>query len=109
MHSLVNRHCAHIRKPYTLEEICEQVAGNEYNAELMLQHLMLWVTANDTRSPTAANGLADEIVAALFRNVDGERASALKIELDDGTFGGGLCRETVRDRIIKVVKTANIQ
>lgn len=32
LHAVVIRHCAHIRKPYTLEEICEQVAGNEYNS-----------------------------------------------------------------------------
>ena len=46
LHAVVSRHCAHIQKPYTLEEICEQVAGNEYNAELMLQHLLLWCSAN---------------------------------------------------------------
>ena len=45
--SLVSRHCSHIQKPYTLEEICNQVDGCEYNAELMLQHLLLWVSAND--------------------------------------------------------------
>jgi hypothetical protein len=59
LHAVVSRHCAHIRKPYTLEEICEQVEGNEYNAELMLQHLLLWVSANvvitdgGTRAPKA--------------------------------------------------------
>lgn len=53
LHAVVSRHCAHIRKPYTLEEICEQVSGNEYNAELMLQHLMLWVSANDLRERPA--------------------------------------------------------
>lgn len=47
LHAVVSRHCAHIRKPYTLEEICEQVAGNEYNAELMLQHLLRWVSASN--------------------------------------------------------------
>ena len=46
-HEVVNRHCAHIRQPYTLKEIYEQVEGNEYNAELMLQHLLLWVSNND--------------------------------------------------------------
>jgi hypothetical protein len=46
LHAVVSRHCAHIRKPYTLEEICEQVEGGEYNAELMLQHLLRWVSAN---------------------------------------------------------------
>ena len=51
--SLVSRHCAHIRKPYILKEICEQVEGGEYNAELMLQHLLLWVSANaEIRSGT---------------------------------------------------------
>jgi hypothetical protein len=51
---LARRHCAHIRKPYTLEEICEQVNGGEYNAELILQHLLRWVSANDSSSPTGA-------------------------------------------------------
>jgi hypothetical protein len=32
LHAVVSRHCAHIRKPYTLEEICEQVEGGEYSA-----------------------------------------------------------------------------
>ncbi len=63
LHAVVSRHCAHIRKPYTLEEICERVAGNEYNAELMVQHLLLWGSANaevseggtrDSRIETAA-------------------------------------------------------
>lgn len=48
LHAVVSRHCAHIRKPYTLKEICEQVDGGEYNAELMLQHLLRWVSANNT-------------------------------------------------------------
>ena len=43
---IISRHCAHIRKPYTLAEICEQVETGEYNAELMLQHLLIWVSAN---------------------------------------------------------------
>jgi hypothetical protein len=46
-HEVVNRHCAHIQKPYTLEEILEQVASSKYNSELMLQHLLLWVSNND--------------------------------------------------------------
>ena len=51
LHAVVSSHCAHIRNPYTLEEICEQVAGAEYNAELMLQHLLLWCSANDKIQP----------------------------------------------------------
>jgi hypothetical protein len=42
LRSVARRHCSHIKKPYALKEICEQVEGNEYNAELMLQHLLLW-------------------------------------------------------------------
>lgn len=42
LQEVAGRHCARIQQPYTLEEICEQVYGNEYNAELMLQHLLLW-------------------------------------------------------------------
>jgi hypothetical protein len=51
--------------------------------------------------------LADAIASDLFRNGAGERAVLLKLELEDGTFGGGWCREAVRCRIIKVVKSAN--
>lgn len=61
LHAVVSRHCAHIRKPYTLEEICEQVEGGEYNAELMLQHLLRWVSANDQVSQNrGAKGVASE-------------------------------------------------
>ena len=49
---LVDRYCSHIRKPYTLDEICEQITFYDYNAELMLQHLMLWVSTNDAISDT---------------------------------------------------------
>lgn len=42
LQEVAGRHCSHIQKPYTLEEICEHVDGSEYNAELMLQHLLLW-------------------------------------------------------------------
>ena len=43
---LVLRNCKHISKPYTLYEIIELVDGCEYNAEMMLQHLLLWVERN---------------------------------------------------------------
>ena len=42
LQEVAGRHCSHIQKPYTLKEICEHVDGSEYNAELMLQHLLLW-------------------------------------------------------------------
>ena len=42
LQEVAGRHCSRIQKPYTLKEICEHVDGSEYNAELMLQHLLLW-------------------------------------------------------------------
>jgi hypothetical protein len=47
LHEVARLHCSHIRDPYTLEEICSQISGGEYNAEMMLQHLMLWVSRNN--------------------------------------------------------------
>ncbi len=43
---IAREHCGHIRKPYKLTEIIDQVESNEYSAELMLQHLLLWVKRN---------------------------------------------------------------
>jgi len=36
----------HIRQPYTLAQIVRQIESNEYNAEMLLQHLLRWVAAN---------------------------------------------------------------
>lgn len=47
LQKVVSLHCKRISQPYTLEEICEQVMGEEYNAELMLQHLLLWCATNE--------------------------------------------------------------
>ena len=37
----VREELAHIKKPYTLEEIFEQYSSGSYNAELLLQHALL--------------------------------------------------------------------
>ena len=46
LHAVIRRRGADIRKPYTLEEICDRMALDVYNAELVLQHLLLWCSAN---------------------------------------------------------------
>lgn len=43
INSLVQSHCSHIKHPFTLEEICQQIQSGEYNAELLLQHLLLFM------------------------------------------------------------------
>lgn len=44
LESLVKTHLSKIREPFTLEEILSQVESADYNAEMMLQHLLLWVS-----------------------------------------------------------------
>jgi len=46
LHRVVGRVAGHIRKPYTLRQIVRQIESNEYNSEMMLQHLLRWVAAN---------------------------------------------------------------
>jgi hypothetical protein len=36
----------HIKKPMSIDDIIDQINSNEYNAELMLQHLLLFSAAN---------------------------------------------------------------
>lgn len=43
INSLVQSHCPHIQHPFTMEEICKQIQSGEYNVELLLQHLLLFV------------------------------------------------------------------
>ena len=35
--------CSHIHHPFTLEEIVQKIESGTYNAELLLQHLLVWV------------------------------------------------------------------
>ena len=42
----IDRIAGHIRQPYTLAQIVRQIESNEYNAEMLLQHLLRWVAAN---------------------------------------------------------------
>jgi hypothetical protein len=39
-------YCRSIKRPFTLIEIMQQIEDGEYSAELMLQHLLLWVSKN---------------------------------------------------------------
>jgi hypothetical protein len=43
---VANRIAGHIRKPYTLRQIIRMIESDEYNAELLLQHLLRWVADN---------------------------------------------------------------
>ena len=43
---VVSRVAGHIRKPLTLLQIVRQVEGNDYSAEMMLQHLLRWASGN---------------------------------------------------------------
>ena len=46
LRGLVASNYCHISQPYTLREICNEIDTGDYSAELMLQHLLLWVDAN---------------------------------------------------------------
>ena len=52
LNEIVVWNCCHISQPYTLREICNEIDTGDYSAELMLQHLLLWVDAN---KPTNQN------------------------------------------------------
>lgn len=95
---LVSRHCAHIRKPYTLEEICEQVAGNEYNAELMLQHLLLWVSANENTRNPYLSGQPDEMMETIRRHLD-EAHGSLVIARNAALLLNQPCAEELGDAL----------
>ena len=45
---LIEERCGNISKPFTLKEICQQIESNDYSAEMLLQHLLLWVSARCT-------------------------------------------------------------
>lgn len=40
---IVDCYCSHIRRPFTLEEIVQKIESGDYNAEMLLQHLLVWV------------------------------------------------------------------
>lgn len=46
--TLVDSMAGHIKKPYTLDEMIDILESGEYNAEMILQHLLLFV-ANKTK------------------------------------------------------------
>jgi hypothetical protein len=39
-------YCDRVTNPYTMLEMLGMIDSGEYNAELMLQHLLLWVSKN---------------------------------------------------------------
>lgn len=44
---LVKLHCQHVSKPLSISEILVEIEEEEYNAELMLQHLLLWIARSE--------------------------------------------------------------
>jgi len=48
--------------------------------------------------------VADEIVENLFENGYGEKAQRLVLELEDGSNGGGWCKQAVKDVIVAKLK-----
>lgn len=47
LNHLIKHRTGHIREPYTLLEIVRKIESNDYGAEMMLQHLLLWVAINE--------------------------------------------------------------
>lgn len=43
LNSLVSFYRSNIQHPFTLEEIVQKIESGDYNAELLLQHLLVWV------------------------------------------------------------------
>jgi len=61
----MNEKATHIKQPYTLAEIKERIASNDYSAELLLQHAMLLLEARENEGGEAtekALSLADDLV-----------------------------------------------
>jgi hypothetical protein len=49
--------------------------------------------------------LAELIAGDLFVNGNNEQAERLKIELDEGRYGGGWSREAVIDRVLRILQS----
>ena len=57
---VVDCYCSHIHHPFTLEEIVQKIESGTYNAELLLQHLLVWVGENmRNASPSATPNAKD--------------------------------------------------
>lgn len=52
----VERACSHIRRPKNLQEIVDDLEGNEYNAEQTVQHMAIWICTQTTTTKTQSNG-----------------------------------------------------
>jgi hypothetical protein len=59
---LAAERCGHIREPYTLDEILDMIHSNEYNAELVIQHLLL-AMAN---TPEQRRGDAEPVMPEMY-------------------------------------------
>ena len=60
LNSLVSFYRSHIQRPFTLEEIVQKIESGTYNAELLLQHLLVWVGENmRNASPSATPNAKD--------------------------------------------------
>lgn len=46
LNSLVSFYRSNIQHPFTLEEIVQKIESGDYNADLLLQHLLVWVVEN---------------------------------------------------------------
>ena len=42
---VANNKSIHIQHPYTLDEILDKIQSDDYNPELMLQHLLLYMAS----------------------------------------------------------------
>jgi hypothetical protein len=40
----------HIEKPYSLDEILDKIESDDYNAEMMLQHLLLYISKRENHA-----------------------------------------------------------
>ena len=46
----VLRNAGHIKQPYTLDEILDQIESDNYSADLMLQHLLLYIAMRENNA-----------------------------------------------------------
>lgn len=58
--SLADEFSKSIKKPMDIYEICQEIQGGEYNAELMMQHLVIFVAqlGKDLLDPEKVKALA---------------------------------------------------
>lgn len=77
IHETTQRTAGHIRQPFTLLQICEIVMTGEYNADLMLQHLLLCADSLERENAQLRKGLAEADVLHEYGRDDGRREWAV--------------------------------